>query len=195
MQTITSVHSAKFRNLSDQKHHMFRNQESVRRRNEHRLETENHKFLSRLQATKSFYNTGKWQQERLENEKLLKNKCKYPHLFQLETQRSRSTLPRFLNLPSIDLRKSQNFKTSSRGFQQQPDIVVSDEGERLLDSPADHAAVPRRQRESMHQVQSTGEESMYSQQQKSPKPVKRLRFKFARAKASLTMARSPKRSR
>ena len=81
MQTITSVHNSKFRNLSDKKHHMFRNQESVRRRNEQRLESENHKFLGRLQAAKSFYNTGKWQQERLDNEKLLKNKCKYPHLF------------------------------------------------------------------------------------------------------------------
>lgn len=51
-----------------------------RRRELNRINYENNKLLSRLQNKKSNYNVIKWEKEREQKEKLLKNICTYPHI-------------------------------------------------------------------------------------------------------------------
>ena len=51
-----------------------------RRRELDRINFENNKLLKRLQDKKSSYNVVRWEQERVEKEKLLKNICTYPHI-------------------------------------------------------------------------------------------------------------------
>lgn len=51
-----------------------------RRRELDRINFENNKLLKRLQDKKSSYNVARWEQERVEKERLLKNICTYPHI-------------------------------------------------------------------------------------------------------------------
>ena len=69
---------------------------TLRHRKNQRLDIDNRKMLTRLQDAKPSFLMTKFEKDRLKNEKLIANKCKYKHIFG-------TTSPR---LPDISVRTS-----------------------------------------------------------------------------------------
>ena len=86
-----------------------------RKRELNRIVDENHKFLERLKSKRSAYNMEQCRQDRIHKESILKNICRYPHIFRdRDKSVPRKRVPPLLQFP--DILKSIKEKSPTRTF-------------------------------------------------------------------------------
>ena len=96
-----------------------------RKRELNRIVDENHKFLERLKNKRSAYNVEQCRQDRIHKESILKNICRYPHIFRdRDKSVPRKRVPPLLQFP--DILKSIKEKS--------PDRTLLDEEDESLEA-------------------------------------------------------------